>query len=85
MVVIPQNDGVYGVRLSPAPNDHRRTTTMNHYAGIDVSQEESHICVVDEGGKILKEGKVLSEPAALIAWFSDFAERLSRQKAAPRA
>ncbi len=42
---------------------------MNHYAGIDVSLECSSVCVVDANGKILREAKVASEPAALIAWF----------------
>src|SRR5437660_3153286 len=42
---------------------------MNHYAGIDVSLEYSSVCVVDASGKIVREAKVASEPAALIAWF----------------
>jgi transposase len=42
---------------------------MNHYAGIDVSLECSSVCVVDASGKIVREAKVASEPAALIAWF----------------
>ncbi len=42
---------------------------MDHYAGIDVSLEYSSVCIVDATGKIVREAKVLSEPAALIAWF----------------
>ena len=42
---------------------------MEHYAGIDVSLERSSVCVVDALGKIVKEAKILSEPAALVAFF----------------
>ena len=42
---------------------------MDHYAGIDVSLECSSVCVVDASGKIAREGKVASEPEALMAYF----------------
>jgi len=42
---------------------------MDQYAGIDVSLECSSVCVVDASGKIVREGKVASEPEALIAYF----------------
>ena len=42
---------------------------MEHYAGIDVSLECSSVCVVDGSGKIMREGKVASEPEALIGYF----------------
>jgi transposase len=38
---------------------------MDHYAGIDVSLEYASVCIVDASGKIVREGKVASEPAAL--------------------
>jgi transposase len=40
--------------------------TMDHYAGIDVSLEESSVCIVDAGGRIVWEAKVASEREALI-------------------
>ena len=39
---------------------------MNHYAGLDVSLEETAICVVDGAGLIVKEVRAASEPEALI-------------------
>jgi transposase len=43
---------------------------MDHYAGIDVSLECSSVCVVDASGKIVREGKVSTQPEALIGYFS---------------
>jgi transposase len=51
---------------------------MDYYAGIDVSLESSSICVVDATGKIVREDKVASEPAALIAWFGALGYGLTR-------
>jgi transposase len=52
--------------------------TMDYYAGIDVSLEASSVCIVDASGKIIREGKVASEPADLIAWFKEFGFALAR-------
>jgi transposase len=43
---------------------------MEYYAGIDVSLESASVCVVDVSGRIVREGKPASEPAALIGWFA---------------
>jgi transposase len=51
---------------------------MSYYAGIDVSLECSSVCVVDANGKILREARVASEPAALIAWFLSSGFELER-------
>jgi transposase len=51
---------------------------MDHYAGIDVSLEQSSVCVVDASGKIVQEDKVASEPEALIAWLNSLGFGLAR-------
>jgi transposase len=51
---------------------------MEHYAGIDVSLEYSSVCVVDGSGKIVREVKVKSEPAALIGWLGSLGFGLGR-------
>ncbi len=38
---------------------------MEFFVGLDVSLDETHICVVDEGGRIVKETRAASEPKAI--------------------
>jgi hypothetical protein len=51
---------------------------MEHYAGIDVSLECSSVCVVDASGKIVGEGKVVSEPEALVQYFRSHGVSVAR-------
>ncbi len=51
---------------------------MEYYCGIDVSLEQSSLCVVDAKGRIVREAKVPSERDALIAWFQGLDLPLSR-------
>src|SRR5438874_3640539 len=77
--VVPQTDGVSDSESgNPACSKHHRGTTMDHYAGIDVSLEQSSVCVVDAGGKIIREAKVASEPQAMIEWFSSLGFGMAR-------
>ena len=39
---------------------------MEHYAGLDVSLEQTSVCVVDARGQVVREEKVASEPEALV-------------------
>src|SRR6478736_5286312 len=43
---------------------------MKHSVGLDVSVKETAICIVDEAGKVVREGKVATEPQAIIAFLS---------------
>src|SRR5271168_2277562 len=36
--------------------------TMEYFAGLDVSMEETHVCVVDRDGEVIRETKVPSTP-----------------------
>ena len=40
---------------------------MKQYVGLDVSQKETSVCVVNEVGQVLFEGKAKSDPGALAA------------------
>jgi transposase len=44
---------------------------MKHYAGLDVSLDETAICIVDETGRIVRETRAASEPQALIKALSE--------------
>ena len=35
---------------------------MGYFAGLDVSLEETAICIVDDAGKIVREARAASEP-----------------------
>jgi transposase len=48
---------------------------MRYYAGMDVSLEETAICIVDQTGKVIRQLRVTSEPDALT-------ERVSRSASA---
>ena len=41
---------------------------MTYFVGLDVSLDETTICVVDNAGAILREGKAATEPEAIAAW-----------------
>jgi len=39
---------------------------VEHYAGLDVSLEQTSVCVVDAQGQVVREAKVASEPEAVV-------------------
>jgi len=42
---------------------------MGYFAGLDVSLEETTICIVDDAGQIVREARAASEPEALVGFF----------------
>ncbi len=51
---------------------------MKYYAGLDVSLEETAICVVDGTGRVEKETRAASEPQALVAALREIEVPLER-------
>jgi transposase len=60
-----QADGENGVR-GDGLKHQKEKRSMDHFGGLDVSVKETSICIVDDTGRIVKEVKVASEPAALL-------------------
>jgi transposase len=51
---------------------------MKHYAGLDVSVEETSVCILDETVKICREVKVTSHPEDLLRILQDPAWHFER-------
>lgn len=51
---------------------------MKHYVGLDVSQKETSVCVIDEQGRLVFEGKAKSTPGALAEVIRKRAPRAER-------
>ena len=52
--------------------------SMEHFAGLDVSVNETSVCIVDDAGRIVREVKVASEPDALLAALRNGGYRFTR-------
>jgi hypothetical protein len=64
----PQTDGVKANGVGRRPLRALSGTTYEPGVGMDVSLEASTVCVVDGNGNLACQGKIISEPDALIAW-----------------
>ena len=51
---------------------------MGYFAGLDVSLEETTICVVDDAGMIVREARAASEPEVLVAFFEACGMKMER-------
>lgn len=51
---------------------------MTMYAGLDVSDKSTHICVVDGDGAVLRRDAVASDPEVLAKWLGKHCADLSR-------
>src|ERR687886_831832 len=51
---------------------------MKHYAGLDVSLEQTSVCILDETGKVCREIKVASHPEDLLRILQDPAWHFER-------
>jgi transposase len=51
---------------------------MKYFAGLDVSLEEASVCIVDESGTVIREGKAASDPEALAAWLGESKVAIAR-------
>jgi transposase len=51
---------------------------MEYYAGLDVSVKETSVCVIDGAGRMIREVKVATEPAAILTVLIDDAFTIER-------
>ncbi len=51
---------------------------MEYYAGLDVSLESTSVCIVDGGGRIVRETKIASEPEALVSFLRTYGVPMAR-------
>src|SRR3954462_2384275 len=70
-----QDDGTWPMRIG---REHRGGAAVKCFAGLDVSLEETAICVVDEAGAMVREARVPSEPEALVAFLQGLGLALER-------
>jgi transposase len=57
---------------------HRGEAAVGYFAGLDVSLEETAICIVDDAGNLVREVRVASEPEALVGFFGACGMKMAR-------
>ena len=51
---------------------------MEYYVGLDVSQKEVSICVVDGAGAVVGEGKAPTEASEILSWIKEHVGAVER-------
>ena len=51
---------------------------MDHYVGLDVSLRQTAVCVVDQTGKVMREGMVASDPDVIAEFIAKHAPHAAR-------
>lgn len=51
---------------------------MKYYAGLDVSMEETAVCVIDDAGEVLEEAKAATDPESIAALLAPWRDELCR-------
>ena len=51
---------------------------MQHYVGLDLSVKETSVCIVDKAGKVIREVKVATKPAEILAVLTEEALAIER-------
>ena len=51
---------------------------MERYVGLDISLRQTAVCIVEQSGKIAKEGVVATEPEAIAAFIATHAQNTAR-------
>src|SRR3954451_17468530 len=66
-----------GLRSAVGSAEYRRCIAVNHletsmsyFVGLDVSLDETAICIVYDAGVIFREGKADTEPEAIATWLT---------------
>ena len=60
------------------PKHQKEKRSMKHFAGLDVSVNETNVCIVDDMGRVIREAKVASELDALLLALKNDAYRFKR-------
>ena len=51
---------------------------MHHYVGLDVSLRQTAVCIVDQTGKIKREGMVASDPEVIANFIAKHGSHVER-------